>query len=689
MAGALTAAIAAAFSGGGSPPVTTDPYFEYTTLLLPGNGTNGAQNNTFLDASTNNFTITRNGNTTQGTFSPFSQTGWGAYFDGSSDYIQYTNSDFSVSTGDFTAEWWMYVTSDKSQVGIMTASSNSNLTIGYGSGSANARQPYIEWGGSGVYVGTLSNYANKWTHVCVMRSSGTVYTFQDGGLLSSTSKSAAVGSTANMVIGTNSGDIAGQSFPGYLSNVRFAKAAVYSTSGFTPSTTPLTRTSQGATNVQFLTLQSNRFLDSDGVNIPAASPLTITKNGDTSVQAFSPFNPSASWSAATYGGSGYFDGTGDYLTAASNAAFTLDSTGDFTVECWIYPTAAFPSSPTAPAYILASQSDYNSGFTNRWALVGTGSTIGWFNSAGSYGIQTSSLSLLNTWTHIAVVRSGSTITMYINGTSVGTQTLSQAYTTQSGAYVGFIPSASAFTGYISNARVVKGTAVYTSAFTPPTAPLTAITNTSLLLNYTNAGIYDATSKNDLETVGNAQISTAISAKWGSGSMYFDGTGDYLVWPSSQTLIFGTADFTIEMWVNRSSTQNSVSTLFAQSPGSTYFVIHNNDPSYVNRITVYVDNYGAGTRVLTGGTTLSADTWYHVALTRASGVWRLFINGTSDSSTYTNTANPTPSGSVNLIGARSTSSPLPFTGYIQDARITTGYARYTSNFTAPTAAFPTL
>jgi len=212
---------------------------------------------------------------------------------------------------------------------------------------------------------------------------------------------------------------------------------------------------------------------------------------------------------------------------------------------------------------------------------------------------------------------------------------------------------------------------------------------TLLLNYTNGGIYDATSKNDLETVGNAQISTAISAKWGTGSMYFDGTGDYLVWPSSQTLIFGTADFTIEMWVNRSSTQNSVSTLFAQSPGSTYFVIHNNDPTYVNRITVYVDNYGAGTRVLTGGTTLSADTWYHVAITRASGVWRLFVNGTSDSSTYTNTANPTPSGSVNLIGARSTSSPLPFTGYIQDARITTGYARYTTNFTPPTAAFPTL
>ncbi len=48
-----------------------DPYFDYVTLLLHGNGTNGAQNNTFLDSSTNNFTITRNGNTTQGTFAPY------------------------------------------------------------------------------------------------------------------------------------------------------------------------------------------------------------------------------------------------------------------------------------------------------------------------------------------------------------------------------------------------------------------------------------------------------------------------------------------------------------------------------------------------------------------------------------------------------------------------------------------
>jgi hypothetical protein len=65
----LTAMLQAAAGQAGED---TDPFFNQTTLLLHGDGTNGAQNNTFLDSSTNNFTITRNGNTTQGTFSPFS-----------------------------------------------------------------------------------------------------------------------------------------------------------------------------------------------------------------------------------------------------------------------------------------------------------------------------------------------------------------------------------------------------------------------------------------------------------------------------------------------------------------------------------------------------------------------------------------------------------------------------------------
>lgn len=110
----LGAASARAFGLFGSTASTagTDPYFFYNTLLLPGNGTNGAQNNTFLDSSTNNFTVTRNGNTTQGTFTPYGSN-WSNNFGGSTNYyltIPSGQTPLNLSTGDFTVECWVNLT---------------------------------------------------------------------------------------------------------------------------------------------------------------------------------------------------------------------------------------------------------------------------------------------------------------------------------------------------------------------------------------------------------------------------------------------------------------------------------------------------------------------------------------------------------------------------------------------------
>ena len=79
-----------------NPPL--DPQFNYVTMLLHGDGTNGAQNNTFLDSSTNNFTITRNGNTTQGSFSPYGSN-WSNFFNGTDSWFTFTGT----TTGFFAA----------------------------------------------------------------------------------------------------------------------------------------------------------------------------------------------------------------------------------------------------------------------------------------------------------------------------------------------------------------------------------------------------------------------------------------------------------------------------------------------------------------------------------------------------------------------------------------------------------
>jgi hypothetical protein len=749
MAGALTAMIAAAFSGG----VTADPYFEYTTLLLPGNGTNGAQNNLFLDSGTagdavftasisgttmtvsavtsgtiyvgclitgtgvtanttitafgtgsggvgtytvsqsqtvssttitsDGFPITRNGNTTQGTFSPFSQTGWGNYLSGSSQYLTVADStDFDL-TSDYTIELWFYpnVTGGLQRlfmIGDYRATYNGiDLYV-----NASNQVVFYSNGASIITGGTVTNF--QWNHVALVRNGGganntTLY-------INGTSVGQATNTTSFTGVAANGVSI-GLEYSGagtsvttamYVSNARLVKGTPVYTSNFTPPTSPLT----AITNTVLLTCQSNRFIDT---NTQVAAK-TITANGSPTVVAFSPFNPTASWSAATNGGSGYFDGSGDYLTGPTNTATAFNLTGDFTIESWCY----FSSVSTAFAGIL-SYAD-SSGF-NGWELINNAGTV-YFRfltgSAGAGQVTASSSITTNQWYHIAVSRSGSTITLYINGYSVGTVTYSSSQSSSSS----FIKVAAdrigstLSTGYLSNIRVVNGTAFYTSNFTPPTAPLTAITNTSLLLNFTNAGIYDATSKNDLETVGSAQISTTTS-QFGGSSIYFNGTNSWLIAPfNTVNDIGGTAPFTIEFWSYFNSLA-AIATVVgktnnATASGSQFeFTVQTNGQISV---TFYYSNSAFTVTSAVGAITTGS--WQYVAMTKdSSGNYKIFINGTQSGTTVTNTSTLNTPTLATTIGAQITTGNRLCNAYFQDFRITRGVARTIT--ASPTAAFPTL
>jgi hypothetical protein len=413
----------------------------------------------------------------------------------------------------------------------------------------------------------------------------------------------------------------------------------------------------------------------------------MSVTGTPSVQAFSPFNPTASWSAATYGGSGYFDGSGDYLNVTS-PTFTL-GTSNLTAECWFYPTAAGNSST-----ILACKISGGAGFYFVWASTTNAFRL-LVNAGAVWSVDASTSALnLNSWNHLVMTRDGTTIRTFLNGVLA---TVSTGISGSMGATAPIVKVGADDAGsgvvnacYITNTRIIVGsvfsayqtssTTTGTQIFTPPTAPLTNATDTKLLLNFTNAGIYDATSKNDLETVGNAQISTAQS-KWGGSSMAFDGTGDYLLLPPNppnNLTPLGTGDFTVEFWVRFTSFYNYI-TLIASTRGANGFNAGSNASAQI----VW---YANGAERVRGTTAMSANTWYHIAFVRYSGVLKGYLNGTQDGTTYTDSINySTPIIRI----ADLDSGGEFFTGYLQDLRVTKGYARYTANFTAPTAAFPTL
>ena len=658
-----------------------DAYFNLTTLLLNTGSTNGAQNNTFLDSSSNAFSITRNGNTTQGTFSPFSQTGWSNYFDGTDDYLAIAdNALLRFGAGAFTLEAWIWRNASGAAHTIY-AKGGASTGIVFQVASTNVLR-FTHTTTNIDSTGTIA--ANSWTHVAVVRE-GTganqtklyINGTQDGQGTVSTDFT----QTEEVRIGTDRGATA--DFNGYISNLRFVKGTALYTTTFTPSTTPLTTTSQGATatEVELLTCQDNRFLDN------SLNAFAITRNGDVSVQAFSPFAPTAAYDSAVVGGSGYFDGTGDYLFTTSNAALVLN-TGSWTIEAFAYLTGG-----TGYRSVLSKRT----GATAEYE-IGVDTSGNFYLYIGSTVYATTTSVPLNSWNHLCITCDGTNIRMFQNGV-LTKYNASLAAGNGTGNLSTGVEAGTAtqnWVGYISNERIVKGSVVsaYSTAsttvgaviFTPPTAPLTAITNTSYLLNFTNTGIFDAAAKNDLETVGGAQVSTT-QAKFGTTSMSFDGTGDYLlINQNNQSLMLGTAPFTIEFWFNTTSSTQYAQFVGNETTTNGFSILINVASATAGTVAVF---NGPASQIHVSTSSYRDGAWHHFALSRDSSGSRMFIDGTQIGSTNTGQASASFDASSFrwAIGANLQFTGRDYAGYIDDLRITKGVARYTGNFTAPTTAFP--
>jgi len=560
-------------------------------------------------------------------------------FDGTGDYLSIgLSSDFQLSNLDFTIEFWLNWTSFPGVIAdLVSTRPNSSAAAGF-LVYANSTHIVLALSSNGstwdFNTGPSVTWSTgNWIHCSVTRQGSDIRFFINGTQQGSGyTYSNSINVSNPLVIG---GSTDGYTLNGYISNLRILKGTALYTSNFTPPTEPLT----AVTNTKLLTCQGNTISDA------SSSAHSITSNGNVVIDYNGPFSGSG-WTDLTNsgnsgtltngpvfipggpfnnsGGSVYFDGTGGPTSTGSNLEFSSTitlGTGDFTVETWIYNTVAsqrmevWQNSSLIGAFALSTNFNASDGMNILTRSSPPGS--GW-----SILLRADTELQHNSWNHIAWVRSGGTLTAYLNGVADGN--ISSSIDSSPLLTIGGWSTRTnyMFGGNLSNLRIIKGTALYTSNFTPPTKPLTAITNTVLLTCQGNS-ISDASSSGHTITAnGNAAANLGFPAS----AFEFDGTDDYILLDSG--LGIGTDDFAISVWVKF----DSVSGVSGSANYRTVLSSYSGGNGYIFGLWISGDpvfeHYMEQTSYK-GNTTIVADTWYNMVSTRLSGDLYLYLNGSLD------------------------------------------------------------
>jgi hypothetical protein len=285
------------------------------------------------------------------------------------------------------------------------------------------------------------------------------------------------------------------------------------------------------------------------------------------------------------------------------------------------------------------------------------------NNAGTTTVSAVSATgvfTFGTWNHVAFIRSSADALAYIylNGnlvaSAVPSGTVELAINRVDIGLVRLSNTLFYSQGYYSNLRIVKSLVVYTGAFNVPKAPLLGVqpagptnisaisgTQTALLLNTPNNANFLADSSANQFTMTNTGSATAAAltpfvngggSGWAfagpeNGSASFNGTNQYLSAAANAAFAFATGDFTVEAWVNSSVVFTGGILPIAQSDavGSS---TNNKWWFGLAGTGLFFGTHASGGFSVTTTTAFSAGTWYHVAVTRAGGVMKMFINGVS-------------------------------------------------------------
>jgi len=390
-------------------------------------------------------------------------------------------------------------------------------------------------------------------------------------------------------------------------------------------------------------------------------------------------------------GSVQFDGTGDYLDLGTSSDFT--ASGDFTVEGWVYHKTG--SGITQ----LFGLGDYklSSGFV---IYVNANRRLSFYTN--NEQLDSDTYVDDKTWSHLAVVRSGSKISLYLNGSYYTSYDYSSEFSGRvliGAAVYNGNPFGSSH-GNLSNVRYVVGTALYTSNFKPSMRELEVVPGTVVLACQSKTDASLEKTGRTITVNGNAVANeltpgllTPVPKDGGgsaiTGSVEFDGTGDYLSLAANSDFNFGSDNFTIEGFFYKGGAA-TLQTLLC----STKYYIAGNNGNWILRITndntiAFASYDGTGNEEFNEFSAPSADRgWHHFAFVRegtGSNQSKFYFDGVLAGST-TISKSLTDAGTNGLrIGEESDSGPGNnfMNGFLSNIRIVKGTALYTDDFIPPT------
>jgi len=437
--------------------------------------------------------------------------GYSGNFNGTNAYLSVPDSaDWYFGTGDFTIDCWIYlIAQPAANINVDIASQrvddNNAWSFHYGDGAGTKYLVFSSNSGGSVMVNAYivqSLSLNTWYHLAVVRNVSQYYIFLNGvslTLTGGTSSNAIPDLAAVLQIGRF-----GTTWylNAYIEEFRVSKGIARWTSGFIPSSSEYTSDSY----TKLLLHLNNNVTDSGSVGY------TVTNNNMT----YSATSPFGKWS-------GSFNGSSSYITTPDSADWNF-STGDLTIDLWIYLNS-LPSSGVQYG-ICEQYVDANNGWGIGIVNDGTGYWLNFYERTTASGwhilFQRQVSLAISTWYHLAISRNGSNFRWFLNGSQVGTTYVNSDSMSDFAAILSIgrvsMSGATYFPGRIEEFRISKGTARWTTTFTPSRTPLVSDSYTKLLLHFNN-NFKDSSSNNYVITNSSTTFSNSSPLTNTNGFFY--------------------------------------------------------------------------------------------------------------------------------------------------------------------------